>query len=198
MCKTLVQRGSANPSQCWECKASAGLLKVQSLASLAAGLTFWPGCLCLYLCSHLPLCFSSFLSIYQSDCLSVYLSAYLSAIIWAIVHVHKTNYHGCLLSVVSDSLRPHGLQASQASLSMGFSRQEHWNRLPLPSLGDLLNPGVEPVSSMSPAWQVDSLPLSYVGSNKLYWDVKCLEHLPNYQITNVVVKKKLLCLHALP
>ena len=73
---------------------------------------------------------------------------------------------------------------------MGFSRQEHWNRLPFPSLGDLLNPGIEPVSSMSPAWQVDSLPLSYVGSNKLYWDVKCLEHLPNYQITNGVVKKK--------
>ena len=73
---------------------------------------------------------------------------------------------------------------------MEFSRQEDWSGLPFPSLGDLLNPKIKPMSSMPPAWQVDSLPLSYVGSNKLYWDVKYLEHLPNYQITNVVVKKK--------
>ena len=36
--------------------------------------------------------------------------------------------------------------AYQASLSMGFSRQEYWSRLPFPSLGDLSNPGIEPVS----------------------------------------------------
>ena len=34
----------------------------------------------------------------------------------------------------------------QAPLSMGFSRQEYWSGLPLPSLGDLLNPGIEPRS----------------------------------------------------
>ena len=49
---------------------------------------------------------------------------------------------------------------------------------------------------MSPAWQVDSLPLSFLGSNKLYWNVKCLEHLPNYQITSVVKKKKTIALNA--
>ena len=27
--------------------------------------------------------------------------------------------------------------------SMGFSRQEYWSGLPFPSLGDLLNPGIE-------------------------------------------------------
>ena len=37
----------------------------------------------------------------------------------------------------------------QASLSMGFSRQEYWSRLPFPSPGDLPDPGIEP--SMSPA-----------------------------------------------
>jgi len=38
-----------------------------------------------------------------------------------------------------------------------FSRQEYWSGLPCPSLGDLPNPGIEPVAS---ALQADSLPLS--------------------------------------
>ena len=41
--------------------------------------------------------------------------------------------------------------AHQASLSIGFSRQEHWRRLPCPPPGDLPNPGIEPVSLTSPA-----------------------------------------------
>ena len=49
----------------------------------------------------------------------------------------------------------------QAPLSMGFSRQEYWSGLPLPSLGDLPDPGIKPGS---PALQVDSLPLSHLGS----------------------------------
>ena len=42
----------------------------------------------------------------------------------------------------------------QASLSIGFSRQEYWSGLPFPSLGDLPNPGIEP---WSPALQADTL-----------------------------------------
>ena len=34
---------------------------------------------------------------------------------------------------------------------MGFPRQEYWNGLPFPFPGDLPNPGIEPVSLMSPA-----------------------------------------------
>ena len=45
--------------------------------------------------------------------------------------------------------------ACQASLTMGFSRQEYWSGLPFPSPGDLPNPGIEP---RSPALQADSLP----------------------------------------
>ena len=45
--------------------------------------------------------------------------------------------------------------ASQAHLSMGFSRQKYWNRLPLPSPGYLPDPGIKPGS---PALAVDSLP----------------------------------------
>ena len=39
----------------------------------------------------------------------------------------------------------------QAPLSMGFSRQEYWSGLPCPPPGDLLNPGIEPMSLISPA-----------------------------------------------
>ena len=46
--------------------------------------------------------------------------------------------------VMSNSLRPHGLQPTSL---MGFSRQEYWSGLP----GDLPDPGVEPTSLASPA-----------------------------------------------
>ena len=45
--------------------------------------------------------------------------------------------------------------AYQAPLSVGFSRQEYWSGLPLPSPGDLPNPGIEP---RSPTMQADTLP----------------------------------------
>ena len=40
--------------------------------------------------------------------------------------------------------------ACQASLSMGFSRQEYWSGLPFPFAGDLPDPGIELVSPASP------------------------------------------------
>ena len=36
--------------------------------------------------------------------------------------------------------------AHQAPPSMGFSRQEYWSELPVPSPGDLSDPGIEPRS----------------------------------------------------
>ena len=36
--------------------------------------------------------------------------------------------------------------ACQAPLSKGFPRQEYWSRLPFPPLGDLPDPGIEPMS----------------------------------------------------
>ena len=44
--------------------------------------------------------------------------------------------------------------AYQAPPSMGFSRQEYWSGLPLPSPGHLPNPGIEPGY---PAFQADAL-----------------------------------------
>ena len=54
--------------------------------------------------------------------------------------------------------------ALQAPLSMGFSRKEYWSGMPCPPAGDHPDPGIEPVSPMSPALQKDSLPLSNWGS----------------------------------
>ena len=34
---------------------------------------------------------------------------------------------------------------------MGFSRKEYWSELPFPTPGDLPNPGIEPVSRVTPA-----------------------------------------------
>ena len=62
---------------------------------------------------------------------------------------------------MSDSSVTLWTAAFQVPLSMGFSRQEYWSGLPFPSPEDLLDPEIEPRSL---AWQVDSLPLSQLGS----------------------------------
>ena len=46
----------------------------------------------------------------------------------------------------SDSFATPWTVASQAPLSMGFSKQEYWSGFPFPSLGDLPNPVTEPRS----------------------------------------------------
>ena len=50
--------------------------------------------------------------------------------------------------------------AFQASLSMGFSRQEYWSGLPFPPLGDFPDSGIAQASPMSSELQEDSLLLS--------------------------------------
>ena len=54
--------------------------------------------------------------------------------------------------------------ARQAPLPMGFFRQEYWSGLPYPPSRDLLNPGIESTSPVSPSLQGDSLPLRHWGS----------------------------------
>ena len=70
---------------------------------------------------------------------------------------------------------------------MGFPRQEQWSGLPLPSPGDLPNPGIEPTSPGSPE---DRLPLSHLGSSETrslrsrcqqgasFWDVGSFWSMP--------------------
>ena len=52
--------------------------------------------------------------------------------------------------------------AHQAPLSIEFSRQEYWSRLPFPSPGYLPNPGIK---LRSPAVQADSLPTELPGKH---------------------------------
>ena len=59
--------------------------------------------------------------------------------------------------LVTQSCPPHVTPwtvAHQALLSVGFSRQEYWRKLPFPSPGDCPNPEIKPGS---PALQADSL-----------------------------------------
>ena len=55
--------------------------------------------------------------------------------------------------------------AYQASLSMGFSRQEYWSGLPFPSPEDLPDPGIEPGS---PALRADALTSEPPGKPNIY------------------------------
>ena len=62
-------------------------------------------------------------------------------------------------SVVSDSLQLYALPAArQVPLSIGFSRQEYWSRLPFSTPQDLPDPGIEPAYLVL---QVNSLLLSH-------------------------------------
>ena len=54
----------------------------------------------------------------------------------------------------------------QTPLSMGFSGQQYWSGLSLPSPGDLPDPGIE---LGSPALQADSLPSEPSGKPNLIW-----------------------------
>ena len=62
----------------------------------------------------------------------------------------------------------------QAPLSVGFSRQEYCSGLPCPPPGDLPNPGIEPVSLMSPALTGGFFPTSATWEAPLEsWDNVC-------------------------
>ena len=56
-----------------------------------------------------------------------------------------------------------------ARLSVGFSRQEYWSRLPCPPPGDLPHPGVEPVPLTSPAPAAGCL----VFTTSAAWEAQC-------------------------
>ena len=64
----------------------------------------------------------------------------------------------------------------QASLSMGFSRQEYRNGLLCPPPRDFPDPGVKPASPKLPTLQTDSLPLSHRGRPKKMWYIYTMEY----------------------
>ena len=75
--------------------------------------------------------------------------------------------------------------ACQAPLSMGFSRQEYWSRLPFPSPGDLPDTGIE---LRPPELQEDSLPSEppYKTESLCY----TLESNTTFQINYTLIKKE--------
>ena len=83
------------------------------------------------------------------------------------VWVHLDEVPCCCL-VAKVWLTP-GTVASWAPLSMKFPRQEYWGGLPFPSRGALPDPGIK---LASPARQVDSLPLSHLGSPRGTWSIQ--------------------------
>ena len=65
--------------------------------------------------------------------------------------------------------------AYQASLSVGFSRQEYWSALPFPSQGYLPDPGTEPGS---PSLRADALTSEPSGKPKYAAAAKSLQSSP--------------------
>ena len=72
--------------------------------------------------------------------------------LWVGCHLHHTPLCCAVLSCFSRVrlFATPWTAARQAPLSMGFSRQECWNRLPCPPPEDLPDPGIKPVFLMSP------------------------------------------------
>ena len=116
-----------------------------------------PGSLCLVLCGH-TLFYSGAEWFPSGTCEIVFQTHHLE---WSCLVRGKFIFCHCVFScsVVSDSATPWTI-ACQASLSMGFPRQEYWSGLPFPSPWDHPNPGIEPES---PALQANSLPAELPG-----------------------------------
>ena len=73
------------------------------------------------------------------------------------------------------------VEACQAPLSRGFSRQEHWNGLLCPSSRDLAHLGIEPAS---PTLQADSLSLT--GKHGFEKALLIGRHILNFLIASVL------------
>ena len=68
------------------------------------------------------------------------------------IHMH-THICSCVLRCFSCAqlFATLWIMAHQVPLSMGFPGQKDWSELPCPPPGDLPDPGIQPVSLMSPA-----------------------------------------------
>ena len=75
--------------------------------------------------------------------------------LWFLGYVHVL---GLVQLFATPKTVPH-----QTPLSMEFSRQKYWSRLPFPSSGDLLDRGSNPHLLCLLHWQVDSLPWTRPG-----------------------------------
>ena len=72
--------------------------------------------------------------------------------------------------------------ACQAPLSMGFSRQEYWSKLPCPLPGDLPNPRIEPASLSSPALAGGFFTSSTIWETLMIWQTIFFTHNTNEKV----------------
>ena len=95
--------------------------------------------------------FNLYLSIYlysiSVSCLVNHLSISFAQFLLGCCGGGRLDTKSCL------TLRDHMTVSCQASLSMGFPRQEYWSSLPFPFPGDLITQGLNPNLLH---WQVDS------------------------------------------
>ena len=80
-------------------------------------------------------------------------------------------FYAAALRVASVVFQLFATPWTAAPLSMGFSRQEYWSGLPVPSVGDLPDPGVKPASPGSLALHTDSLATVPPGKPSISIDV---------------------------
>ena len=74
--------------------------------------------------------------------------------------------------------------ALQASLSMGFSRQEYWNGLPCSPPGDLPDPRIDPASFVSPTLAGELFTTTWEAciTGYIYWNCLCLSNIHSVHI----------------
>ena len=72
--------------------------------------------------------------------------------------------------------------ACWAPLSMGSFRQEYWSGLPCLPRGDLPDPGIEPVSPMSPEFAGRFFTTSFTWETHLLFDLTINISVPTYKI----------------
>ena len=97
----------------------------------------------------------------MSMCVCVCVYTYIYMYVFVCIYMHAKLLQSC--PTLCDPMDC----SHQAPLSMGFSSQEYWNRLPCPPSRDLPDPGIKPTSPVAPALQADSLPLSRPGKPSL-------------------------------
>ena len=106
----------------------------------------------------------------------------------------KESICGCcwVVSVVSDSLQPYGLQPARFLCLWRFSRREYWNRLPSPPPEDLPDPGIKPGCALAGRFfttGTTSVPLSQGKINSVFglslWLTPLISWYIRIQMTNM-------------
>ena len=107
-----------------------------------------------------------------------------------VVQQCKATMHAKSLSHVQLCV-PSWIVAHQAPLSMGFSKQEYWSWLPFPSPVDLPDPGIEPVSLVSPELSSRFFTTSTTqeASRQLYLNTNKQEVTAYILLENVLIRK---------